>query len=74
MTSWKVEWEIEVDADTPREAVEIARRLQTASDTTATVYQARRRFKSGMYALSAATIDLADVPRGGSRADGPLLR
>jgi hypothetical protein len=38
MTSYVVSWEIDAEADSPREAAEFARRQQTAPDTWAVVF------------------------------------
>ena len=48
---YHVKWDIEVTARTPREAAKLARDMQSAPDTTATVYDVsyhdRRTLKSG---------------------------
>lgn len=48
---YRVKWEIDVTARTPREAAKLAREMQSAPGTTATVYDVsyhdRRTLKSG---------------------------
>lgn len=38
MAEYQIEWAIDLPANTPREAAELARRLQTHPDTTALVF------------------------------------
>lgn len=39
--TYRVVWEIDVDAEDPKEAAEVARFFQTAPDTTATIFDVR---------------------------------
>lgn len=41
MQTYRVVWEIDVEADGPKEAAEMARYFQTAPDTIATVFDVR---------------------------------
>ncbi len=41
METYRVVWEIDIDADSPEEAAETARQYQIATDTTATVFDVR---------------------------------
>jgi hypothetical protein len=39
--TYRVVWEIDIEAENPRKAAEVARFFQTAPDTTATVFDVR---------------------------------
>jgi hypothetical protein len=62
MPEYLVQWEIEVDADTPvdaaRRALDMAQR-----PTTATVFTVRQKIADGSYAEAYRTIDVAEWER-----------
>lgn len=41
MQTYKVAWEIDIEASSPKEAAEVARHYQTVEGTTATVFDVR---------------------------------
>lgn len=68
MAMYRVTWEIDVEADDPREAAEVARASQADKDTTATVFSVLDIHGTGQL----RTIDLAEPPAPpGDQADGP---
>jgi len=65
MTSYRVSWEIDVEADSPREAAEKALEIQKRPDSTATVFRVLSSHENnGPYAFAdfAEEIDLGLSP------------
>ena len=58
---YRVIWEIDLDADTPREAAELARDFQRNPDTMATVYTVESYKDSYWEREDTVTIDLSET-------------
>lgn len=60
MTLFHITWEIEIEADTPQEAVGKARRIQRDRDSIATVFDVR--WQDGLV-IGSTRIDLTFPPK-----------
>lgn len=60
MPNYIVKWEIDIEADTPREAAQMARKIQLRPDSTATVFDVQKSDTVG--SRSPTRIDLIDDP------------
>ena len=60
MPMYRVAWEIDLEAATPREAAEAAREIQLDLDSTANVFDVRDRDEYGVSDAPPTTVDLDD--------------
>jgi hypothetical protein len=68
MSEFLVVWAIHVEADTPREAAEIAKRYRTGKGTTANVYDVYSR--DGQTPLK--SVDFSDLRKKGDELPQPI--
>ena len=57
--SYRVRWEIDIYANTPREAAQEARRIQRDPESTATVFAVDEWLDSKGFIVKPATVDLS---------------
>jgi hypothetical protein len=58
MTTYRVTWEIDIEADNPTDAAREARKIQRDLESTATVFAVSETFSPGMTKIS--IVDLAE--------------